>query len=217
MLYNLQYRDTATLTTTTVTGIDALFYDLTGLTNDKKYEFRVQEDDGTTTSDYSEWEEFETGYPVYNLQYRDVATQTTRTIIGVGKTFYNLSGLERNTPYEFRVQEDDGTTQSAFTAWEGFETGNTCIPPFAFEGVPNSLGFGSLSDDSKGGLFGSVYFQGCAAIALNPATVNAIGNIGEPVNGTAAIQLNPATANAVGIIDPTCIWFSNLTAKPCYG
>ena len=60
MLYNLQYRDLATLTTTTVTGIDALFYDLAGLTPSTQYEFRVQEDDSGTTSDYSNWLEFQT-------------------------------------------------------------------------------------------------------------------------------------------------------------
>ena len=76
----------------------------------------------------------------------------------------------------------------------------SCKKAFAFDGVPDSLGFGTLSDDGEGGLFGSVNFQGCAAIQLNPATVNAVGNIGEPVNGTAAIQLNPVTVNAVGNI-----------------
>ena len=60
MLYNLQYRDLDTLTTTTVTGIDALFYDLAGLTPSTQYEFRVQEYDGGTTSDYSDWFEFQT-------------------------------------------------------------------------------------------------------------------------------------------------------------
>lgn len=60
MLYNVQWRDVATETTTTVSGISGLFYDLTGLTGSTLYEFRVQEDDGTTTSAYSAWFEFET-------------------------------------------------------------------------------------------------------------------------------------------------------------
>ena len=60
MLYNLQYRDVETETTTTVTGIDALFYDVTGLNQNTDYEFRVQENDGTSTSAYSEWVEFKT-------------------------------------------------------------------------------------------------------------------------------------------------------------
>ena len=60
MLYNLQYRDIDTQTTTTVTGIDALFYDVTGLEQDTQYEFRVQENDGTTTSDYSDFVGFQT-------------------------------------------------------------------------------------------------------------------------------------------------------------
>ena len=60
MLYNLQYRDTATLTTTSITGIDALFLDVTGLEKGEQYEFRVQEDDDGTVSDYSDWFEFQT-------------------------------------------------------------------------------------------------------------------------------------------------------------
>jgi hypothetical protein len=60
MSYNLEWRDTATLTTTTVTGITDLFYDLTGLTAGTDYEFRVQEDDGTTVSGWSAWAGFTT-------------------------------------------------------------------------------------------------------------------------------------------------------------
>lgn len=60
MLYNLQWRDVATETTTAVTGISGLLYDLTGLSSSTLYEFRVQEDDGTNTSDYSAWFGFET-------------------------------------------------------------------------------------------------------------------------------------------------------------
>jgi len=76
----------------------------------------------------------------------------------------------------------------------------SCKKAFAFDGVSNSLGFGTLSDEGEGGLFGSVNFQGCAAVALNPATVNAVGNIGEPVNGSLIVALNSATVNAVGNI-----------------
>ena len=60
MSYNLEWRDTATLTTTQVTGITDLFYDLTGLTASEGYEFRVQEDDGTNTSAWSAWSGFTT-------------------------------------------------------------------------------------------------------------------------------------------------------------
>ena len=55
MSYNLEWRDTATLTTTQVTGITDLFYDLTGLTASSDYEFRVQEDDGSTQSAFTAW------------------------------------------------------------------------------------------------------------------------------------------------------------------
>ena len=58
--FNLEWRDTATLTTTTVTGITDLFYDLTGLTASEGYEFRVQEDDGSNQSSWSAWTGFTT-------------------------------------------------------------------------------------------------------------------------------------------------------------
>ena len=67
MTYNLEWRDTATLTTTQITGITDLFYDLSGLTTSTSYEFRVQEDDGTTTSDYSPWSGFTTTAPTLSL------------------------------------------------------------------------------------------------------------------------------------------------------
>jgi len=63
MLYNLQYRDLTTLTTTTVTvtGIDESFYDPPGFINPSTlYESRRQYYDDTTTYDYSEWVEFTT-------------------------------------------------------------------------------------------------------------------------------------------------------------
>ena len=60
MSYNLEWRDTATLTTTVVTGITDPFYDLTGLTASTGYEFRVQETDGTTNSAWSAWSAFAT-------------------------------------------------------------------------------------------------------------------------------------------------------------
>ena len=57
----------------------------------------------------------------YNVEWRPVGGATT-TVTGITGTFYDLTGLTASTDYEFRVQEDDGTTQSAFTAWTGFTT-----------------------------------------------------------------------------------------------
>ena len=50
MSYNVEWRPVGGATTS-VTGITDLFYDLTGLTAETDYEFRVQEDDGTTLSE----------------------------------------------------------------------------------------------------------------------------------------------------------------------
>jgi hypothetical protein len=58
MSYNLEWRP-AGGSTTQVTGITDLFYDLTGLTTDTEYEFRVQEVNGSD-SDYSSWTAFTT-------------------------------------------------------------------------------------------------------------------------------------------------------------
>jgi len=60
MSYNLEWRDTATLTTTQVTGITDLFYGLTGLTGSKDYEWRAREVDDSTQSDWSAWNGFTT-------------------------------------------------------------------------------------------------------------------------------------------------------------
>ena len=75
MSYNLEWRDTATLTTTTVTGITDLFYDLTGLTASEGYEFRVQETDGVDTSAFSAWSGFTTA--AAGTSFIDVITPTT--------------------------------------------------------------------------------------------------------------------------------------------
>ena len=67
---------------------------------------------------------------LYNLQYRDLETLTTTTVTGITDLFYDLTGLTAASDYEFRVQEDDGTTVSAFSAWSGFTTLATAWPFF---------------------------------------------------------------------------------------
>ena len=52
--------DISSPTVTTATDITDLFYDLTGLTAETDYEFRVQEDDGTNVSGWSDWTGFTT-------------------------------------------------------------------------------------------------------------------------------------------------------------
>lgn len=73
-VFNLEWRDTATLTTTTVTGITDLFFDLTGLTASEGYEFRVQETDGTDTSAFSAWTGFTTAAVDVDIAADAVAT-----------------------------------------------------------------------------------------------------------------------------------------------
>ena len=123
MLYNLQYRDTSTVTKTEVTGIDALFLDVSDLDQGEQYEFRVQEDDGGTVSDYSDWFGFSTQAGItYNLQYRDLSTLTTTTVTGIDAIFYDLAGLDQGEQYEFRVQEDESGTTSDYSDWFKFQT-----------------------------------------------------------------------------------------------
>ena len=57
----------------------------------------------------------------YNLEWRPVGGATT-TVTGITDLFYDLTGLTAGTDYEFRVQEDDGTTLSGWSAWTGFTT-----------------------------------------------------------------------------------------------
>ena len=59
MSYNVEWRPVGG-STTSVTGITDLFYDLTGLTAETDYEFRVQEDDGTNVSGFTDWTGFTT-------------------------------------------------------------------------------------------------------------------------------------------------------------
>jgi len=58
--FNLQWRDTATMTVTTVTGITDLSYTLTGLAEGEGYEWRVLESTEENTSAWSGWSGFTT-------------------------------------------------------------------------------------------------------------------------------------------------------------
>lgn len=71
--FNLEWRDTATLTTTTITGTTDLFYDLTGLNTGEDYEWRVQESTGNTTSLWSAWSGFTTASGAATFSFSDTA------------------------------------------------------------------------------------------------------------------------------------------------
>ena len=60
----------------------------------------------------------------YSLEWRPAGGQVT-TVAGITDLFYDLTGLTEGSDYEFRVQEDDGSTQSAFTAWTGLPRNRT--------------------------------------------------------------------------------------------
>ena len=71
MSYNVEWRPVGG-STTSVTGITDLFYDLTGLTAETDYEFRVQEDDGTNVSGWSDWTGFTTAAAESIILYLDI-------------------------------------------------------------------------------------------------------------------------------------------------
>jgi len=100
IFFNLEWRDTATLTTTQVTGITDLFYDLTGLTASEDYEWRVQETDGTDTSAWSAWIGFTTAAAAVDVDITasvsatlTVAAQSS-ALIAVSAAVSAVSGLE---------------------------------------------------------------------------------------------------------------------------
>ena len=73
MSYNIEWRPVGGATTS-VTGITDLFYDLTGLTAAEDYEFRVQEDDGTALSGWSDWFAFTTSsLVIFNFSLSETA------------------------------------------------------------------------------------------------------------------------------------------------
>ncbi|KAE8546130.1 M14 family zinc carboxypeptidase [Marinobacter nauticus] len=102
-------------------GVDALSLEVGGLYPDRVYEWSVQEQEGSVSSDWSAWQTFTT-LPQFNLEYRDTATQATTSVPGVSGTSFELTGLEAGESYEFRVQEDDGINTSDWSGWHQFTT-----------------------------------------------------------------------------------------------
>lgn len=91
LTYNIEWRDTATLTTTPVSGITTLYYDLTGLTANTGYEFRVQETDGTTTSAWSAWYGFTTKSAGQSITLVDLQLATQTEPVNVASNLNNNS------------------------------------------------------------------------------------------------------------------------------
>jgi hypothetical protein len=122
-VYNIEWRDLATQSTTSVSGIDALFYDVSGLQVGTNYEFRAQEYDGATTSAWSAWSGFSTASITYTLEWREASGPgATTSVAAITDLFYDLAGLTPATNYEFRVLETDGVDSSVFSAWSPLAT-----------------------------------------------------------------------------------------------
>ncbi|MAM87554.1 MAG: hypothetical protein CME36_09650 [unclassified Hahellaceae] len=65
---------------------------------------------------------------MFNLEWRDVPTQTTTAVPNLSGTTHELTNLSPGADYEFRVQQVDGSTVSAWSAWKSFRTdGETAV------------------------------------------------------------------------------------------
>jgi len=106
------------------TAINADEISIESLESGTAFEWSVQSQDVDETSAWSANNTFTTlaDAGTYNLEWRDVATQTTTQVMGITDLFYDLTGLSASTAYEFRVQEDDGGTTSDWSEWYQFTT-----------------------------------------------------------------------------------------------
>ncbi|MGO1500832.1 MAG: fibronectin type III domain-containing protein [Marinobacter sp.] len=112
---------------TTIDGLRDLAYTAEGLLTNHTYSWRVKETAGSESSGWSTWQTFKTlAAPVegstFNLEWRDVTTQSTTTISGITGLSYALSNLTPGEGYEFRVQEVVGSDESAWSEWSAFTT-----------------------------------------------------------------------------------------------
>lgn len=110
-------------------AVDSSELDVVGLESSSTYEWSAQSQEVGTSSPWSTNASFTTlagadpaQEATYNLEWRDVATLTVTPVFGVVGESYELTGLSAGEDYEFRVQEVDGTNQSAWSAWSPFTT-----------------------------------------------------------------------------------------------
>lgn len=106
---------------TLVFGIEDTYYDLTDLDSDTSYDWRVRVDDDGTKGDWSAWQTFSTLGIVYDVEYRPVGG-TTSLVTSISNTFYDLTALNPNTDYEWRVRADDGVNKGSWSGWVQFTT-----------------------------------------------------------------------------------------------
>lgn len=144
--FTLEYRETGGATTQ-VTSISDTQYDLTELTPNTGYEWRLRtvRSDGAQTA-FTEWQAFTTAVAYvdvasdatsdlsttgdalagvvdrYNVEYRDADTQTTTSVTGITDLFLDITGLDPATTYEYRVQWAAGGDTGGWSAWSEFNT-----------------------------------------------------------------------------------------------
>jgi hypothetical protein len=137
--YNLEWRDTATQTTTLVTGITDLFYDLSGLTPATDYEFRVKEVAGGNESAFSSW-----------------TTVTTTSAAAIPQGIWTIGSITKDqssanltpvysgsdaTSFEYTLNGTSWTTFTSSISLTGL-TANTQYPDAAVRAV-NAVGNGA--------------------------------------------------------------------------
>lgn len=150
--YNVQWKRASLTTWNTLSGITGNSYNLTGLTANTAYNFRVQANCNGTLGTYSSTSNFTTpstvscGTPTnlsaasvtatsanlnwgsvsgatnYTLQWKTAASSTWTTVNTVSGTSYNLTGLAGNTAYNFRVRANCGSAQGAYSNNGNFTT-----------------------------------------------------------------------------------------------
>lgn len=112
--------------------IDGLNHETDSLEPSTHYKAQVQSQTGSRLSSWSTAVPFLTGESVtglFNIEWREQATQSTNRItnvVGVEQAIYDLIPGET---YEFRVQETNGVFESEWSTWSQFDTEPEVNPP----------------------------------------------------------------------------------------
>jgi hypothetical protein len=166
--YSLQWRISTTTTWTLVNNINSTSYNLSSLTPNATYQFRVRTKCGSSYTAYTAISSFFTGCvnPVakaatlitsttadanwnaaagstgYNVQYKTAASATWTTLTNLSGTSVGLSSLTPSTAYNYQVQNIcSGGVLSAFSSVINFTTSaatSGCGKPTNPSAVPTS-------------------------------------------------------------------------------
>lgn len=170
--YNVQYRQAGTSTWITV-NIGAASFDLTGLSPNTIYEWRIQTDCSGSTSMYTTVKSFTTlalstcdlptvalaksitsssvwldwnpvaGAVSYNVQFRRVGFSTWNTVNTIEDSL-QLTGLVSNAGYEWRIQTVCSTLTGIYSSPNNFTTVNVSAC-----GIPTSLSATQITSTSS--------------------------------------------------------------------